>query len=134
MFNSFCLHRLKQARLLCPLLSPTVCSNSYALSHWWYPTIFSFSLQHFPTSGSSPRVDSLHEWPKYQSFNVSPSNEYSGFISFMNEQYWFACSLTNSQEYSSVPQFKSINSLGFNLLYGPALISVHDYHRNHSFD
>ena len=31
-----------------------------------------------------------------------------------------------------MPQFKSINSLAFNLLYGPTLTSVNDYWKNHS--
>ena len=35
---------------------------------------------------------------------------------------------------SPAPQFESINSLAFSLLYGPALTSVHDYWKNHSFD
>ena len=32
------------------------------------------------------------------------------------------------------PQFESINSSVFNLIYGPTLISVHDYWKNYSFD
>ena len=39
----------------------------------------------------------------------------------------------DSQE-SSTPQFKSINSSALSLLYGPTLISIHDYWKNHSFD
>ena len=31
-------------------------------------------------------------------------------------------------------QFESINSLALNLLYGPTLISVPDYWKDHSFD
>ena len=47
-------------RLPSLLLSPRVCSNSYPLSQWYYQTIsssdasFSFCLQYFPASGSSP--------------------------------------------------------------------------------
>ena len=47
-------------RLLCPLLSPRVCSNSCSLNNWCYITIsssatpFSFCLQSFPASGSFP--------------------------------------------------------------------------------
>ena len=33
----------------------------------------------------------------------------------------------------STPQFKSINSSALSLLYGPALTSVHDYWKTHSF-
>ena len=42
----------------------------------------SFSLQSLPASGSFP-VGRLHiRWPKYWRFSISPSNEYSGLISF----------------------------------------------------
>ena len=77
--------------------SPGVCSHSYPLSQCCHPIIsfsvvpFSSCLQSFPASGSSlmSRVFSnepaLHiRWPKYWnfSFSISPSNEYSGLISF----------------------------------------------------
>ena len=63
----------------------------------------------------------LHiKWPKYWSFSISPSNEYSGLISFKIAR--------DSQE------FKSINSSELSFLYGPALPSIHDYWKNHSFD
>ena len=51
---------LQHTRLLCPVLSPRVCSNSYPLSWWCYLTIsFSFTLfsscpQSFSASGSFP--------------------------------------------------------------------------------
>ena len=50
-------------------------------------------------------------WPKHWSFSFSssPSNEYSGLISFRID--WFA-SPRDSQESSPVPQFKSIDSSG----------------------
>ena len=47
---------------------------------------------------------------------------------------WFPCSPGESQESSPTPQFKSINSLAFSLLYGTTLTSLHDYWKNHSFD
>ena len=37
------------------------------------------------------------------------------------------CSPRDSQESSPTPQFKSINSLAFNLLYGSTLTAKHDY-------
>ena len=62
------------------------------LSRWYNPAIsssvvpFSSRLQSFPASGSFPVSESaLHiRWPKYWSFsfNISPSNEHSGLISF----------------------------------------------------
>ena len=44
------------------------------------------------------------------------------------------CSPRDSQESSPTTQFKSINSLALSFLYGPTLISIHDYWKNHSFD
>ena len=71
-------------------------------------------------------------WPKYWSFSISPSNEYSGLISFRVD--WFdLCCLRDSQESSPAPQFKNISSSALRL-YGPALTSAHDYWKNHSFD
>ena len=64
-------------------------------------------------------------WLKYWSFSfsISPSNKYSGLISFRID--WFdLCFPRNSQESFPPPQFKSINSLVLSLLYGPTLTSV----------
>ena len=44
------------------------------------------------------------------------------------------CSPRDSQESSSTPQFKSINSSVLSFLYSPFLTSVHDYWKNHSLD
>ena len=65
-------------------------------------------------------------WPKCWSFsfNISPSNEYSGLISFKMD----------SQESSPAPQFKSISSSVLNFLYSPTLTSIHDHWKNHSLD
>ena len=64
--------------------------------------------------------------PKYWSFsfNISPSNEHSGLISFRME--WL--------ESSPTPQFKSINSLALSFLHSPTLTSIHDRWENHSLD
>ena len=60
-------------------------------------------------------------WPKYWSFSfsLSPSNEYSGLISFRIG--WSPCSPRDSQESSPASQSKSISSSVFSLLYGPTL-------------
>ena len=54
----FALPGLQHTMLLCPSLSPRVCSNSYPLSRWCYPTISTsvahFCPQSFPASGSFP--------------------------------------------------------------------------------
>ena len=52
----------------------------------------------------------LIRWPKYWSFNISPSNECSGLISFRDGLAGSPCSPRDSQESSPTSQFKSINS------------------------
>ena len=89
-------HGWQHARLPCPSLPPRDCSDSYQLNRWCHPTVsssvtpFSFCPQSFPASGSFP-VSQLFTsvWPKYWSFSfsISPSNEYSGLISFRTD--WF---------------------------------------------
>ena len=74
-------------------------------------------------------------WPKYWSFSfsISPSNEYSRLITFGID--WFdLLAVQGTQESSPAPQFESINSSALSLFYGPALTSIHDYYKNHSFD
>ena len=75
----------------------------------------------------------LHiRWPKYWSFrfSISPSNEYSGLISFRMD--WF--DLLAIQVTSPTPQFKSINSSVLSLLHSLTLTSIHDHRKNHSLD
>ena len=47
---------------------------------------------------------------------------------------WSPCSSRDSQESSLAPQFEGINSSVLSFLYGPTLISIHDYRKNHSFE
>ena len=74
-----------------PSLSPGVCSNSCALSWWCHPTIsssgtpFSSCLQPFPASGSFPMrwvFTPVGQSIRISASAISPSNEYSGLISF----------------------------------------------------
>ena len=74
----------------------------------------------------------LHiRWPKYWNFcfSNSPSNEYSGLISFRIDLLDLLA-VQGTLESSPTPQFKSINSLMLSLLYGPTLTSIHDYWKN----
>ena len=93
MSNSLQLHGLQHARLPHPSPTPRACSNSCPLSWWCHPTISScHPLLLLPSVFPSIRVFSnesvLHiRWPKYWSFSISPSNEYSGLISFRLD--WF---------------------------------------------
>ena len=78
----------------------------------------------------------LHiRWPKdwSVSFSISPSNEYSGLISFRID--WF-CLLGVQEILKSLLQHHSskASTLRFSFLYGPPLTSIHDYWKNHSFD
>ena len=83
-------HGLQHARLPCPSPSPCVFSHSCPLHGWCHPDIspsvipFSSCLQSFLSSGLFQWVSSFIRWPKYWSFSfsISPSNEYSGLISF----------------------------------------------------
>ena len=83
-------HGLQHTKLLYLPLSPGVCSNPCPLSCWCYLIISS-------SATSSPVAFSLYQhegfssesalgirWPKCwsSSFSISPSNEYSGLISF----------------------------------------------------
>ena len=78
----------------------------------------------------------LHiRWSKYWSFSfsISPSNEYSGPISFRIE--WLDILAVQGTLNSLLQkQFKSINSSALSFLYGLTLRSIHDYWKNHSFD
>ena len=102
--------------------------------------IFCHSLFLWPSIFLSIRVFSnklpLHiRWPKYWSFSfsISPSNEYSGLISFRIK--WFdLLAIQGTQESSPAPLFESVNSSALGLLYGPTLTSINDYWKNHSFD
>ena len=75
-------------------------------------------------------------WPKYWSFsfNISPSNEHSGLISFRMD--WLDLLAVQGtlksllQHHSS----KAINSSALSFLYSPTLTSIHDHWKNHSLD
>ena len=73
MLSSLQPHGLQHTRLLCPLLTLRVCSNS--CPSWCHPTIsssvvpFSSFLQSFPTSGSFP-VSSSHQVAKVLEFQL----------------------------------------------------------------
>ena len=66
-------------------------------------------------------------WPNYWSlsFSISPSNEYSGLISFRID--WFDLLAVQGI-------LKSLLLSALSFLYGPTLTSIHDYWKNHSFD
>ena len=75
-------------------------------------------------------------WPKYWSFSfsISPSNEYSGLISFRMDWLGLLAVQGALKESTPTSQFKRINSLAVSFVYSPTLTSVHDYWKNHSLD
>ena len=86
--------KLQHARPPCSP-SPGACPNSYPLSQWCHPTIIlCHPLLFLPSIFPNIRVlfnESVLpiRWPEYWnfSFSISPSNEYSGLISFRID--WF---------------------------------------------
>ena len=89
----------------------------------------------FPSIRVFSNESSLHiRWPKYWSFSISPSNEYSGLISFRMDWLDLLAVQGTLQESSPIPQFKSINSSVLSFLYNPTLTSINDYWKNHSLD
>ena len=77
-----------------------------------------------------------NRWPKYWSFSfsISPSNEYSGLISFRMDWLDLLAVQGTLKSLLPIPQFKSINSSALSFLYCPTLTSIHDYWKNHSLD
>ena len=90
----------------------------------------------FPSIRVFSNESALHiRWPKYWSFrlSISPSNEYSGLISFWID--WSdLLAVQGTLESSPTLQFKSINSSVLSFLYGPTLTSTHDHWKNQNFD
>ena len=92
MSNALQPHGLQHTRLPCPSPTPGTCSNSCLFNWWCHPSnhlLLCCPLLLLPSISLSIRVFSnesaLHiRWPKYWSFsfNISPSNEYLGLISF----------------------------------------------------
>ena len=118
--NSWSLLKLMYVELVMP-------SNHLILCHPFFllPSIFP-SIRVF-SNESVLRI----RWLKYWSisFNISPSNEYSGLISFRMD--WLDLLAVQGTQESSTLQFKSINSSALSLLYSPVLTSIHDCWKNH---
>ena len=68
-------------------------------------------------------------WPKYWSFSfsISPSNEYSGLISFRMDWLDLLAVRGILKSLLQCHSSKSTNSSVFSFLYGPTLTSIHDY-------
>ena len=105
-----------QLILCCPLLLlPSI-----------FPSIMVFSNE----SGLRMR------WPKYWSFsfNISPSNEHPGLISFRMD--WLDLLAVKRTLRSLLQHHSSKGSIlqCFSFLHSPTLTSIHDHWKHHSFD
>ena len=109
----------------CPnLCDPVDCSTPGFPAHHQFPELAQTHVgdaiqPSHPLSSPSPAfnlpqhqglfqsVSSLHQWPKYWtfSFSISPSNKYSGLISFRMDQLDLLA-VKGTQESSPTPQFK----------------------------
>ena len=141
----------------CPALWPLDCSTPGLPVHHQLPQLTQTPVHRVsdaiqpshPLSSPSPpavnlsqhqglfqRVCSSHQVAKVLELQlrISPSNEYSGLISFRMD--WLDLLVVQGTLKSHPPtlQFKSINSLMLNFLYSPILTSKHDFWKNHSFD
>jgi len=101
-------------------------SNHLILCHLLFllPSIFP-NIRDF-SNESALRI----RWPKYWSFsfNISPSNEYSGLISFRMD--W----LDRLAVQGTVKSLLQHHSSKASILWHSALTSIHDYWKNHSLD
>ena len=142
MSDSFRPQGVQHARAPCPSPTPRVYSNSCPLCQRCHSTIlssvltFSSHLQFFPSIRvfSSESVLRIRR-PKYYSFsfNISPSNEHSGLISFRMD--WFDL-LAVQGTLKSLLQYHSSKAL---ILQCSAFFMVQLSHtmtsgKNHSFD
>ena len=95
MSDSLRTHGLQQDRLPCPSPIPRACSNSCPSNQWCHSTISSSvtpwkMLKAFSSIRLFSNESVLHiRWPKYWSFSfsISPSNEYSGLITFRTDLF-----------------------------------------------
>ena len=138
----FVLHELQHARLPCPSPSPGACSNSCPLSHWYHPTIwssvipFSSCLQSFPALGYFPMSHF------FASGGQSIGASAPASVLPMNIQDWFTLGWTGlislhskglSRVFSNTTVLKH-QFFSAQPIYGPALTSICNYWKNHSFD
>ena len=134
-------HAVQHNWLPCPSLSPGVCSNSCPLESVMPSNhlIFCHPLL-LPSVFPSIRVFSNElalciRWSKHGSFSISPSNEYSGLISFRIDWLALFAVQRDSQESSPALHLESINfqhSAFFMVQLSHPYMN--DYWKNHSFD
>ena len=123
MSDSLLPHGLQHTKLPCLSATPVVYSNSYPSNWWCHPTIYlilcSFLLPSsiFPSIRVFSNESVLHiRWPKHWSFSfsISPSNEYSGVISFRID-----CSLSGT--------WISLQSKGLTRVFSNTTVEKHQF-------
>ena len=129
-------HESQHARPPCPSPTPGVHPNSVMPSNH---LILCRPLLLLPPIPPSIRVFSNEStlrmrWPKYWSFsfNIIPSKEIPGLISFRMDWLDLLAVQGTTQESSPTPQFKSINSSMLSHLHSPTLTSIHDHRKRTS--
>ena len=128
-------HGLQHARLPCPSLSPNLLrlmsiesmmpSNHLILCHLLLllPSIFR-SIRVFSNESAL-----CIRWSF--SYSISPSSEYSGWISFKIDCFDL---LAVQGTLKSLLQHYISKASSLSLIYDPTLIFIYDYWKNHSFD
>ena len=120
---------------LCPLtlslsIESVMPSNRLILCHpRLLPSVFP-SIKVFSNESALPI-----RWPEYWSFSfsISLSDEYPGLIS-LGLTSWISLQSKRFSRVSSSNTVQRHQFIGTQLFYCPALISIHDYWKNHSFD
>ena len=90
----------------------------------------------FPSIRVFSSESALHiRWPKYWSFsfNISPSNEYQGWLLLGLTGLISLLSKGHSRVFSNTTVQKH-QFLALSLFHSPALTCIHDYWKNHSLD
>ena len=111
-------------KLLCPPIYRGLCSNSYLLSQWYYPTILSFATlfffcpQTFPAPGFFNWVSSSHQMAKVLELPLQHQSLP------MNTQCWFPLGLTS---------LISLQSKGLSRVFFSTAIWKHELFGTHHF-
>ena len=121
---------ITNSRILLMSIESVMPSNHLILSHplLLLPSIFP-SIRVFSDESAL-----CIRWPKYWSFsfNISPSNEHSGLISFRMD--WLDLLAVQGTLKSLLQHHSSKAYLALSFLYSQTLTSIHDYWKNHSSD
>ena len=122
--NSWSLLKLMSIELVMPSNHLILCRPLLLL-----PSIFP-SIRVFANESVLP-----NRWPKYWSFsfNISPSNEHPGLISFRMD--WLDhLAVQGTLKSLLQQQVQKQQFLALSFLYCPTLTTRHDYWKNHSLD